>query len=240
MMSEKYLFRAILLIGPPGSGKSPLGDYLEKKGFKGMRAGHFDFGRELRKILEQESVRKELDGQGHSLSDFFSPSEIERIRQSVESATLFEESDRQLVKKIFRYYLTINQFKSEDILILNGLPRHPAQLAWISELVSIQLVIHLVCSQKTAVKRIQANLEGERTNRKDDQPEIIKRRYKIYQERTRPLLDHLKQAGIPVVELKVGQKTTPELLWNQLSDLKIEAFFPGFAHGKSFPGQGTI
>src|SRR5512142_2945988 len=41
---------AILLIGPTGSGKSPLGDALASRGFLGRRSHHLDFGSELRSI----------------------------------------------------------------------------------------------------------------------------------------------------------------------------------------------
>jgi len=36
--------RAILLIGPTGSGKTPLGDWLQAYGFCGHRCHRFDFG----------------------------------------------------------------------------------------------------------------------------------------------------------------------------------------------------
>ncbi len=42
--------KAILLLGPTGSGKTPLGQALEKKGLAGRRCVHFDFGANLREI----------------------------------------------------------------------------------------------------------------------------------------------------------------------------------------------
>jgi adenylate kinase len=40
--------RALLLLGPTGSGKSPLGDRLEARGLWSVRCAHFDFGANLR------------------------------------------------------------------------------------------------------------------------------------------------------------------------------------------------
>ena len=42
--------QAILLLGPTGSGKTPLGQLLERKGLGSQRCFHFDFGEELRAI----------------------------------------------------------------------------------------------------------------------------------------------------------------------------------------------
>ena len=49
-MKFEVLFKAVLLVGPTGCGKSPLGQLLERLGLKGMRCLHFDFGKRLRKI----------------------------------------------------------------------------------------------------------------------------------------------------------------------------------------------
>jgi hypothetical protein len=43
-------YPAILLVGPTGSGKTPLGALCEKKGLWQSRVFHFDFGAILRRI----------------------------------------------------------------------------------------------------------------------------------------------------------------------------------------------
>jgi hypothetical protein len=40
--------KAILPLGPTGSGKTPLGDYLEERGLFGRRCVHFDFGEKFK------------------------------------------------------------------------------------------------------------------------------------------------------------------------------------------------
>ncbi len=46
------LTNSILLLGPTGAGKSPLGNQMEQNGIRGKRCFHFDFGHELRSIAE--------------------------------------------------------------------------------------------------------------------------------------------------------------------------------------------
>lgn len=46
--------QAILLVGPTGSGKTPLGELLQRKGLWQRRCCHFDFGWNLRRIVEGE------------------------------------------------------------------------------------------------------------------------------------------------------------------------------------------
>ena len=54
--------KAILLLGPTGSGKSPLGDELEANGLNGRRCLHFDFGRRLRRAAEGRPATLDAGG----------------------------------------------------------------------------------------------------------------------------------------------------------------------------------
>lgn len=230
--------KALLLIGPPGAGKSPLGDYLQEQAIDGKRFCHLDFGRELREILKEHSApgpdhpaekgaEKEMSGRereaGLALAGYFSRQELERIRQSVETASLFEEPDRELVRKIVRHFLEKNGVSEDNILVLNGLPRHRAQLGWLEDILTISLVVSLDCPEDVAVRRILANLDGERQGRQDDRLEVFVRRYRLYQERTGPLLDYFRQSGVPVISLKVERETRPETLWSKLQSSPLLA-----------------
>lgn len=241
-MSKESALKAILLLGLPGAGKSPFGDFLEKQKIRQKNMHHFDFGRELRRILKnlqilKESPQKNLStaflnecrtessGAGanstiatiiNKATDYFTSLEIERIDHSIKSGELFEEKDKELAQKIFRFYLQTHQVSSGDWLILNGLPRHLGQIDWLSGLAEIKLVLYLVCSEEVARKRLLANINGERTGRSDDRPDLIGYRHRIYRERTEPVLDYYQQAGIPIIELKVNENTRPEDLWNEL------------------------
>lgn len=141
----------------------------------------------------------------------------------METASLFEEPDRELVRKIVRHFLEKNATGEDDILILNGLPRHRAQLGWLEDILTIALVVSLDCPEDVAVRRILANLDGERQGREDDRLEVIVRRYRLYQERTGPLLDNFRQSEVPVISLKVDRETRPETLWPKLQSSPLLA-----------------
>ncbi len=213
--------KAILLTGPPGAGKSPLGDFLEKELFFGQKLVHFDFGRMLRNLVqaaESISVSQASESQVPlNPAAFFSPQEILRIKESVECSTLFEEKDRELVRKIFQYFLKSRQVNPDWLLLLNGLPRHSGQVHWLEDLVEVGLVVNLDCSEEIALSRIRANLDGEREGRNDDHPEVIHRRYNLYRERTEPLLSYFRKNKIPVLTITVNQNTRPEQIAQQLA-----------------------
>ncbi|HPB58801.1 MAG TPA: AAA family ATPase [Candidatus Saccharicenans sp.] len=218
-MSE---IKSLLLLGPPGAGKSPFGQYLSRQKIKGRRFFIFDFGQELRQILEGQSEGMVRPDGRNGLQEHYDEQELERIRQVVEKALLFEEPDRELVRKILMNFLSEINPSREDVLILNGLPRHPGQVFWLKGLARIVLAVNLDCPEGVSIRRILANLDGERTGRQDDRPDIISHRYKIHEERTRPLLNWLEREGIPLINLPVSYKTRPEELLEKI--ISNEAF----------------
>ena len=179
--------------------------------------------RSLREIIKPEEAAKNEAGAAEpepgasaAKEEVFNLTELARVRQSLQTSSLFEEGDKELVRKIFRFYLSRSGVGPDDIIILNGLPRHRAQVAWLQDLVKIVLVINLDCPEELAVRRILANLDGERQGREDDRLEVIVRRYRLYLEKTGPLVDFLRQSGLPVIELQVERETRPETLWKKL------------------------
>ncbi|MGB9863572.1 MAG: nucleoside monophosphate kinase [Candidatus Saccharicenans sp.] len=196
--------RAILLLGPPGSGKTPLGEYLAGQKFGQSRVFHFDFGQQLRELLKKGA------------EEGFSQEEIKRIEQAVSRARLFEREDRHLVIKILDHFIKSCQLVQEDWMVLNGLPRHEEQVKWLCPIVDIKLVVSLACPPEVSIKRILSTEVEDRSGRKDDSLEIISARYRIYRERTRPLLDYFADHKTPVVELQVGETTGPADLWHRL------------------------
>jgi adenylate kinase len=62
---------------------------------------------------------------------------------------------------------------------------------------------------KPKVDKICDKCEGTLYQRLDDQPEVIKRRIKVYQEQTSPLLQHYKEKNTPFIISSITTLDTP-------------------------------
>ena len=80
---------------------------------------------------------------------------------------------------------------SENYLgyVLDGAVRTLAQAEYVKEYELIDKVIFFELSKETATKR----LSGRNAGRTDDTPEAIEHRFEEYKEKTKPVLDFLKQ-----------------------------------------------
>jgi len=196
-VSEKRR-EAILLLGPTGCGKTPLGAYLERKGFEDRRCIHFDFGSELRRISGGGRVPGSL-----------SRMELRIIEHALKSGALLENESFYVAARIFDAFVRRRHVGERDVLVLNGLPRHLGQAADMDRLADIVRVIFLDCLPGVLAERIARNSGGDRTERKDDSPSAIACKLKIYQDRTIPLLDYYRRRRTPVHRVVVGVDTRP-------------------------------
>ncbi len=166
-MSQR--FRSALLIGPPGAGKGTQGSML------GMIPGFFH----------------------HASGDIFrnlSP-------ETPDGKTFFEYSTKGLLvpddvtiavwKANIDAQVVIGRYRPPtDLLLLDGIPRTANQAGLMDEHVDIARVIHLVCPDEDAfVERLKQRAKKEK--RLDDAKEdVIRKRFEVYKEETRPVLDH--------------------------------------------------
>ncbi|MDK1032856.1 MAG: hypothetical protein QGD94_12675 [Planctomycetia bacterium] len=102
---------AILLVGPTGSGKTPLGELLEERGLWEKRCFHFDFGRALRTVVE-----------GGSDNGTFSRDELDFLAGVLRSGALLEDEHFHIAEKLLTSFIAERRITGEDILVLNGLP----------------------------------------------------------------------------------------------------------------------
>jgi adenylate kinase family enzyme len=199
---------ALLLIGPTGSGKTPLGRYLEQNGLGGRKCFHFDFGESLRRITYSGWVPEALTER-----------DVQIIYQSLKSGALLEKETFYIAETIFHAFVNEAGVRNEDALVLNGLPRHREQAEDMAGLVSIDTVLHLKCTPETVLKRIEGNAGGDRLQRGDDSLEAVAKKLEIFKARTLPLLSFYTEKGIPVVEYSVDTQTGPEQIWDFLNKL---------------------
>lgn len=200
---------AILLLGPTGAGKTPLGEFIARRGLRGRRCVHLDFGESLRRVVRS-------GGRGWGLS----AKDVAFLRKVLTSGALLEDEHFQIAVAIIRRFLARRRATAKTLVVLNGLPRHATQAKDVAAVLDVRLVIELACPAKTVFERIRKNTGGDRTGRRDDHLVDIRRKLAIYSRRTRPLVRHYRTRGVKVVRLPVGVKTTALALWKAIADSK--------------------
>ncbi|MHB8880324.1 MAG: nucleoside monophosphate kinase [Thermodesulfovibrionales bacterium] len=196
---------AVLLIGPTGSGKSPLGDHLQEHGLAGRRCHHFDFGFQLRRIAEAAVPPEE-----------FTPREHLFVREVLDKALLLEGEHFPLAQKIVSSFLRQRDCRQGETLILNGLPRHAGQAAAMDGLVSISRLVVLECPAETVHERIGKNTGRDRTGRADDDRHLIEMKLRLFQERTAPLIGHYEGSGCEIIRIRVTGDTSAGEVYEEL------------------------
>jgi adenylate kinase len=198
----------MLLLGPTGVGKSPLGNAIARNGLFGRRCHHLDFGSELRGAVSREV-----------LSSAYSPKELDFIHGVLEQGLLLENEYFPLAEKIFRLFLDRAGFASRDLLILNGIPRHTGQSNDIARIALIHALIVLECTADDVYCRIRNNVGGDRTERLDDDEKLIEKKLEIFRERTAPLVAYYSQQDCRIYQVNISATTTTEQAYQSLSSL---------------------
>ena len=188
-------WKAILLVGPTGSGKTPLGQLLEHEGLWGRQCLHFDFGEALR------AIASEPDG-------LLTESEFQVVEKVLNKGLLLENENFPIAGKLLFDYLLKRKAAKDTLIVLNGLPRHIGQAQAMEAVVDMQTVVSLECKPVIAWERIRANAGGDREGRADDALEEVGQRIETFNKRTAPLLNYYSKLGVPVLPLDVEIKTT--------------------------------
>lgn len=192
-MERRGKKRAWLLVGPTGSGKSPLGEALARS--KGW--AHLDFGQRLRRIASGEA------------SGSLSAGETGLIRSLLESNALFPRERFATVERILDDFLA--SLMPGQGVILNGLPRHLQQARGLRSRLRVERVLLLECDESTVLARVRRRVEGEsedHSGRADDALEDVRRKLEVYARDTQPLVSFYEESGVPVVRLRVEMETT--------------------------------
>lgn len=166
MADKKY--STVLLFGAPGVGKGTQGRIL------GQIPGFFH--------LSCGDVFRSLD--------INSPEGREIYQYSSKGQLVPDNTTIRVWKRHLDALTILSRYKPhEDLLILDGLPRNRRQAELISEHLEVLSLVHLVCPEQEAmIHRIRRR--AIRENRVDDASEdVIRRRFKVYEDETRPVLE---------------------------------------------------
>jgi adenylate kinase family enzyme len=199
---------SLSLVGPTGSGKTPLGAEIERRGLGGRRCVHFDFGASLRRIAAAP------DGTAGLAAE-----ELAAVRASLATGALFEERDTATILKIVRVFAKAGGLAPGSLLVLNGLPRHPAQAVALESVIAVERVIYLQAEAAVIRERLRFDPGGDRTGRTDDSLGAVARRLADFRERTLPLLEHYRGRRVPVTVLSVTAAMTAAEMYESLAAL---------------------
>ncbi len=197
--------KAILLLGPTGSGKTPLGQILEERGLWGHPCLHFDFGANLREIVARNQPDESITAE-----------DIVLLRRLVQEGLLLEGEHFPLAARILRRFIACQSPDPTTWIVLNGLPRHLGQAQAMEDVVQVRALIHTACSAQVVAERIGRNVGGDRAQREDDAPEAIRRKLAIFTERTAPLLHYYRSRQMRIAAVEVGPRTTAEEMWRTI------------------------
>ncbi len=207
-MTFSFPVDAVLLLGPTGVGKSPMGGVIAAHGLFGRRCHHLDFGSELRSAVS-----------GGRRSADYSSEELDFIRGVLERGLLLENEHFLLAKNIIAQFLKQASFSARDLLILNGIPRHTGQARDVASIATVRALIVLDCSADDVFYRIRENVGRDRTERIDDDKELIQKKLTIFRKRTAPLIDHYVGKGCVVYRIPVSGTMTTEQTYRELRTL---------------------
>lgn len=160
----------VIIYGPQGSGKSTQAKLLATK----LNLPLFSAGEISRQIAAEDT------DEGRKTKEFV-------------------EKGEPTPPEIFNPRMEKILLEAKDGYVLDGFPRYSDQLYLLEEWLGktntkIDKVILIDLPLEVGIKRIMSRigLEG----RKDDTPEVIKRRLELFKEQTQPIIEYFKTRGV--------------------------------------------
>jgi adenylate kinase family enzyme len=191
---------ALLVLGPTGSGKTPLGDELERNGLGGRACVHFDFGLELRSVVAGDP------------SGLLEPADLAFLRRVLEEGALLEDEHFRIAQTVLTRFLGERRGANgpnAPLVILNGLPRHVGQARDVAPILAVNTVVHLACTADVVLERIRTDIGRDRAGRTDDDRDAVRRKLALFERWTKPLIKHYRFRRARVVDLRVCADTRP-------------------------------
>lgn len=199
-------YEAYLILGPTGSGKTPLGDYIATQGLSGRRCVHFDFGENLRTARSCGAHPPHLES-----------ADIDTVARVLDEGSLLENREFRIALGIFHLFANRTALAADDLVILNGIPRHTGQAEDVAGILRVSRVVVLHCTPDVVRERIRLNTGGDRTERADDSTPAIQSKLDIFNSRTQPLIDYYRARHVEIYPVDVGVDTRPLEVYETLA-----------------------
>jgi len=123
-------------------------------------------------------------------------------KKDPEVAKIMDRGDLVPIKKVMQALRSrLAKDDTKNGYVLDGFPRNMEQLnAMREEEISYNYVVYLNVSEKEVIKRLTSR------GRKDDKPEIIKNRLKVYEKETGPVVKEFRKSPRRFIEIKAEGK----------------------------------
>jgi len=171
--------RAVLLFGPPGSGKGTQGQTLGSvPGFVHVSMG--DVFRGLERTSELGRIFDEHSSKGELVPDDVTIRIWDAHMESLQT------------RRDYR--------PGRDLVVLDGIPRSVNQAELLEEQVEVLMILHLMINDvEPVIERLRKR--AMRQNRTDDaKVEVIRRRFEVYDSETAPVLSHYPKELVRRIE----------------------------------------
>jgi adenylate kinase len=172
-------YQALLLIGPPGSGKGTQGKIL------GALPGihYWEAGEALRVIDPDSDI-------GRIIRQHLSRGEL--IPDELAVSLCLDDLEAHATAGAYR--------PATDLLVLDGIPRTVRQAALLDEQVAVIKIVHLVCDDiERLVQRLRQR--SAQQGRADDADErVVRHRLAVYQRDTAPVLEYYPAERVATID----------------------------------------
>lgn len=156
-------------------------------------------------------------GEGRERFAELSDEDVGIVVRAVRTGVLLEDREFHVARKILLGWARQRGVGDEDVIVLNGLPRHVGQAKDVDSMVNVCAVVYLACPAEVVLERIRVNAGGDRGGREDDALEAVARRLRLFEERTAPLLDHYAGKGVRIERIDIKVRTTPQDVLRELA-----------------------
>ncbi|MEO1007439.1 MAG: nucleoside monophosphate kinase [Planctomycetota bacterium] len=161
-------FPTALLFGAPGAGKGTQGKILGQiPGFFHLSCGD---------VFRNLDIHSPL---GETFFEYSSKGEL--VPDDVTVAMWHENLKAQQTLSLYRPHA--------DLLVLDGIPRNRTQAEMLNDHIDVRCIVHLMCNDMEAML-VRLRKRALRENRPDDaREEVIRHRWEVYEQETRPVLE---------------------------------------------------